>query len=123
MSRPDTHPASRIGPDENTDVTGLSSPDSQTPEKQTLVMRSLLSLSTDLGYRGYVEQSSQIEPNRPEPLRSLVVVGPVSEAGVVRLVGVDVVSPVGPVPGLEGGEAERSEEEVGDGLQRWSGSE
>ena len=73
------------------------------------------SLSKNLRYRCNVKQSSEIEPDRPEPLRALVVVGAVGDTPVLGLVAVVVVASVGPVPGVEGGEAEGSEEEVGDG--------
>ena len=68
-----------------------------------------------------MEESSQVESYRPDPLRSLVIVCSLGYAGVRGLVGVVVLPPVGPVPGLEGGEAEGSEEAVRDCLEGGAG--
>ena len=58
-----------------------------------------------------MEESSQIESHRPEPLWSLVIVGPLSYAGVAGLVGVIIIPSVCPVTGVKGSEAERPQED------------
>ena len=64
-----------------------------------------------------LEQSSEEESHWPDPLWSLVIVSPMCQCAVSGLVAVVIVTPVGPVSGVQCGQAKRTQQGALQGLK------